>query len=122
MRKFLILTLCLMTLIPAALLQANYDQNDPDPVIQKAIADVKTANDLAGKAGAVLKRPGGGRKSIEEAIKLYAQAGSLFESATRVFEAVGPAYISPDMISSTRNAMNECVKAIQTLKQQAQKL
>ncbi len=113
-----IATFVIITAVISASVHA-VDQNDPAQAVQNAMANVKAANVLTEQAALLLKGRMG-RQQIESAIHLYIKAGQLYEGAAKVFQAVGPNYVSAENTQNVMNAMNECVKAVQTLKQRLQ--
>lgn len=85
-------------------------------VLNNTYADVRMAQELVAEANRVLQ--GSPKRSqFEFAINLYARAGQLFEKASGAFKALGTDYAGADDAEGARQAMENCMKSIEQLKQ-----
>ncbi len=113
MKKIWIFLILLLPVIAAAPLVA---QETPEGARQEAFENIKVALKLADQAQKMVTSPAT-RESVKTAVDLYVQAGQLFEKAEVVFKTLGVQYVSKDDLDNCTKAKEDCIKAIQKLKE-----
>ena len=120
MKKILLAAFLLAVAVPCAY-ALNYSQNSPESIRADAFNDVKLAQEFMDQAAQMLQGSTN-RQKIELAINLYIKAGQLFEKVGRIFNALGPDYVSREDVDGAKTAMEGCLTAIQKLKERLQKM
>lgn len=88
----------------------------PETYRSKADSNMIVGQNLVKEARSIMNN-NSNPQTLKIALSLYVKAGKLFEEASKTYTALGPNYVTMEMVEGSIQAMNSCVKNANKIKQ-----
>lgn len=97
-----------------------YAEQTVDRLQKQAFANIERATELVAYAQKLVE-VAPTRDSAERCVELYLEAALLYGNAARFFKAMGPSYVSQDIVDQFSAGERNCLKAVDDIRRQLNK-